>query len=231
MTTFAFLHGSWLRGLHCRKVVAELERRDHRAVAPDLPSDDPTAGAAEYARTVVEAIGEDNEEVVVVGHSMSGLAVPLVAELRPVHRMVFVAAMFPRPHMSATESVPKGAGTEFFIQQMDKVIEHPDESTEWPVDAAVETLFDELPYGEAVEAASRLRPHQYTIWDEVSPLREWPECPSTYVVCADDRLVYPDWQRQVSRDLLGVEPAELPGGHYPFLARPGELCDLLTRLD
>jgi hypothetical protein len=34
----------------------------------------------------------------------------------------------------------------------------------------------------------------------------------------------------MSRDLLGVEPLELEGGHSPFLSRPAELADILVRL-
>jgi hypothetical protein len=35
----------------------------------------------------------------------------------------------------------------------------------------------------------------------------------------------------MSRDLLGVEPVELDGGHSPFLSRPAELADVLASLD
>jgi hypothetical protein len=35
----------------------------------------------------------------------------------------------------------------------------------------------------------------------------------------------------MSRDLLGVEPVELDGGHSPFLSRPAELADVLVSLD
>jgi hypothetical protein len=34
----------------------------------------------------------------------------------------------------------------------------------------------------------------------------------------------------MSRELLGVEPIELDGGHSPFLSRPRELSDVLVRL-
>ena len=43
MTTFALVHGAW-HGAWCwEPVMAELERRGHRAVAVDLPCDDPAA--------------------------------------------------------------------------------------------------------------------------------------------------------------------------------------------
>ena len=45
--------------------------------AIDLPVSDPDAGAAAYARTIVDAV-DWSEPPVLVAHSSSGLAVPLV---------------------------------------------------------------------------------------------------------------------------------------------------------
>lgn len=79
--------------------------------------------------------------------------------------------------------------------------------------------------------ARGFRRHYYGIWDEVSPLGRWPDCAASYVVCADDRLVDPAWQRRTAREQLGVEPVEIAGDHEPFLARPAELARLLVDLD
>ena len=42
-----------------------------------------------------------------------------------------------------------------------------------------------------------------------------------------DRAIRPDWQAQMAREVLGVEPLELDAGHSPFLTHPVELADLL----
>ena len=91
-------HGAWCWDL----LVPELERRGHRTVAVDLPTADPGAGAAEYANVVVAAI-EPGTEPVLVGHSMGGLVIPLVAAARPVRRLVFLAAMLPSPGRSTND--------------------------------------------------------------------------------------------------------------------------------
>ena len=59
MTTFALIHGAW-HGAWCwERLAAELERRGHRAVAVDLPCDDPAAttpsgpeAAADYTKAL-----------------------------------------------------------------------------------------------------------------------------------------------------------------------------------
>ena len=64
--------------------------------------------------------------------------------------------------------------------------------------------------------------------EEPCPLNEWPDVPSSYVVCADDRTVRPEWFRRDARERLGVEPIELPGGHCPHISRPAALADVLS---
>jgi pimeloyl-ACP methyl ester carboxylesterase len=46
--------------------------RGHNVVAPDLPSEDASAGLAEYADAVVDVIG-DRGDLVVVAQSVGGL--------------------------------------------------------------------------------------------------------------------------------------------------------------
>lgn len=65
---------------------------------------------------------------------------------------------------------------------------------------------------------------------EVCPLQAWPEVPSSYIVCTEDRTISSDWSRRASHDLLGVKAIELPGGHCPYLSRPANLADVLTSI-
>ena len=46
----------------------------------------------------------------------------------------------------------------------------------------------------------------------------------------DDAAITIEFSRAVTEPRLGVDPIEIPGAHSPFLARPGELSDLLDRL-
>ena len=92
MTTFGLVHGAGTVPWCWDLLVPELERRGHAAVAPDLPIDDALAGHAEYARAVVDALA-GRDDVVLVGHSMGTLVIPLVAAARPVRGMVFLCGV------------------------------------------------------------------------------------------------------------------------------------------
>ncbi|MGH8928245.1 MAG: alpha/beta fold hydrolase [Acidimicrobiia bacterium] len=73
-----------------------LKLRGHEAVPVELPAGDDTADFGDYARAVVEAIG-DRRRLVLVAHSMAGFPAPLVCQEVPFELMVLVTAMISRP--------------------------------------------------------------------------------------------------------------------------------------
>src|ERR1035441_2478767 len=92
MTTIALVHGAY-HGAWCwDRLVPELHARGFETVAPDLPCDEAAAGLEEYAAVIEDAIG-DRQDVVVVGHSLGSLSIPLVASHRPVRRLVFLCSV------------------------------------------------------------------------------------------------------------------------------------------
>jgi hypothetical protein len=103
-----------------------------------------------------------------------------------------------------------------------------DESSEWTdSEAAIRSFFPDCNPETARWAASRLRRQYWRYWEEPNPLTSWPDTEMRAIVCQDDRLISIDWARRVLPAELGVTPAELPGGHSPFLSRPAALADML----
>ena len=52
----------------------------------------------------------------------------------------------------------------------------------------------------------------------------WPDVPTRFLLCRDDRCFPADLQRRVVRERLGIVPDEMEGGHLPPLAHPEELA-------
>src|SRR5215207_1744744 len=99
------VHGAW-HGAWCwERLVPELDALGHRTLTVDLPSDDPAATFETYADHVIEAMSSEDHEVIVVGHSMAGMTIPLVAARRPVRRLVFLCALIPAPGSSLVEQL------------------------------------------------------------------------------------------------------------------------------
>jgi pimeloyl-ACP methyl ester carboxylesterase len=227
VTTFALVHGAW-HGAWCwERLRPELEARGHRTVAADLPCDDPRATFAEYADVVVRALEGEGDEVVVVGHSLAGLTIPLVAARRPVRALVYLCALVPVPGASLRDQLRAEPDT--FVPGYERGLAAPDGSrlARWADFAvACETLYGDCTEADARWAFERLRPQSSAAYAVPCPLEALP-APATSVVCAEDRIVDPARSRRVAAERLGVEPVELPGGHSPFLSRPGELAAVL----
>ena len=194
----------------------------------DLPCEDPDAGLTRYAELTADALGSA-DDVVLVGHSLCGSAIPLVAQLRPVEHLVFLCALLPEPGKSATD---RYASEDVFVDGFrGQTATREDGASYWPdPEAAIRCFFHDCAPEDAAWAAARLRPQS------AAPRREpWPDDPlpdveRTSILCRDEQCIRPEWSRTVSRELLGVEPIELEGGHSPFLSRPAELADVLARL-
>ncbi len=222
----ALVHGSY-HGAWCWDLVRpELERLGHRVIAMDLPISDPTLGAEAYANTIAGAL-DSSREPVLVGHSMAGLIIPLVAARRPVRRLVFLAAFLPSPGTSANDQrarEPIDCPTPPRSQQFTDLGEDV-----WMVGptTATELFFQDAAPSVARWATQRLRAQAYRVMQEVTPLASWPEVECRSIVCRDDRAINPAWVRSAARDRLGVEAVELEGGHSPFLTRPAQLAQAL----
>jgi pimeloyl-ACP methyl ester carboxylesterase len=98
----------------------------------------------------------------------------------------------------------------------------------WEPEAAVGAMYSRLPAETAAAFAQRLRPMAQP--PDEYPLSDYPEIPTVLVYAADDEFFEPAWERFMARELLGIEPIEISGGHFPMVENPKALATLLDRL-
>lgn len=206
VTTYALIHGGGGSAWDWHLVVPELRRRGHDAVAVDLPSEDESAGWQEYVDVVVDAIGSRGD-VVAVGHSLGGFTAPLVCARVPVDLLVLVAAMIPSPG-------------ELFADWWG--------NTGYESSGYDDVFYHDAPPALAAEAQRRERGEDSRALQQPWPLDTWPDTPTMYLLCRDDRMFPAAWARRHARERLGVEADEIDGGHYVTLSRPLELADRLV---
>jgi len=223
---FALVHGAY-HGAWCWDGLrTELERDGHTTSAVDLPCEDPQAGAERYAEIVVRAI-PPGSPAVVVGHSLAGLTIPLVAATTRTLMTVYLCALVPIPGLSF-DAQHANIGTGY--QPSQPAVGNEDGSASWPVPSAIEVFYHDCDPQLASDAAGRLRRQHWRVTQEVTPLRDMPAVRSAYILCGQDRMVSPEYSRRVSRELLGIDAVEMVGGHSPFLAQPRELATILERV-
>jgi pimeloyl-ACP methyl ester carboxylesterase len=226
VTGFALVHGAWHGAWFLEPLADELRRRGHRAVAVELPGDDPDAGFSAYVETILEASADLGDRLAVVGHSLGGLTIPLVCARRPVSRLVFLCAAIPRPGISFVAQLERES---IFSPGFGGAPQRDDqERSHWPdPEQAVRDLYPDCPPELGAWAAARLRPQGRRPNVDPCPLDSWPSVPSSYVLARGDGVIDPDWSRPAARDRLAVEPIELKGGHSAPLAQADRVADAL----
>jgi pimeloyl-ACP methyl ester carboxylesterase len=208
VSAYVLIHGAGSDSWYWHLVAPRLRALGHDVVAVDLPCDDDAAGLQQYADSVVDAVG-DRSELILVAQSLAGFTAPLVCTRLPVTLLVLVAAMVPAPGESPGEWWVN-TGHVF-----------PD-----PFDPAVVFAHD-LPSALAAESLQHLREQSGTPFEQPWPLDAWPDVPTRFLLCRDDRFFPAEFQRRVVQDRLGIVPDEMGGGHLPALARPDELVQRL----
>jgi pimeloyl-ACP methyl ester carboxylesterase len=178
-------------------------------MSPDLPCDDDSAGLAEYADTVVDAIG-DRTDLIVVAQSLGAFTAPLVCHRVATRLLILVAPMIP---------VPGEAPADYWTHTR-----YSDEARE-RYDNDIALFYHDVPPQLATEALKRARTQSEARLGEPSPLKAWPDIPTRVLICRDDHLFPAGFLRRVARERLGLTPDEIDGGHTPALSRPKELAD------
>ncbi|MGX6606784.1 alpha/beta hydrolase [Micromonosporaceae bacterium Da 78-11] len=222
MSTFALVHGAGDVGWYWHLVEAELRARGHDVVAPDLPADDESLLLDDYADAVVEAVG-NRTDLVVVGQSFGGFTAPLVAARREARELILVAGMIPAPGETADQW---WGNTGYAEAPRDQAAR--DGGLTGSEDPYV-SFYHDVPRRLAEQANGRGRAHPTAAaFAQPWPLDAWPDVPTRFVLCTEDRFFPAGFLRRVATDRLGVVPTEIAASHCVALSRPTELTDILT---
>jgi Alpha/beta hydrolase family len=216
-STVLFVHGAHHSGWCWLLVMDRLARGGIHSSAIDLPftgySDD--VGCVRAAITIARSRGP----VHVVCHSYAGL--PVAQAAHAASHLTFVAGRLPLPGESPAAHTPEWGFAEF------RACMKTGEDGVTRLDAAAAPYsFNRTDPALADLAMSRARPMISTVPDEPFADPAWRSVPSSYVVCADDRAVQPDAQRE--RAALVGASVELDADHSPFFSRPAELSDFIA---
>ncbi|WP_217183606.1 alpha/beta fold hydrolase [Streptomyces sp. AC495_CC817] len=223
MSTFILIHGAGDVGWSWHLVARELVGRGHEVFAPDLPGDDESLTFDDYADAVLSEVGAVRAPIV-VGHSMGAFTAPIVAQRSGAAALVLLAGMVPKPgeapddwwaHTGCGEAVAAQAALDGGLTGAE--------------DPFV-SFYHDVPRALAEEAMSHDRPHpsakaMASPW----PLAAWPDVPTRFIVCTEDRFFPPAFLRALARERLGVVADEIRGSHCVPLSRPVELAALLHR--
>jgi len=209
MATFVLIHGGGGSAWDWHLLAPELAGRGHDVVVPELPIEDASAGFAEFRETVVTAIG-DRRDLVVVGHSYGAFTAPLIADKLPVRMIVLLTPMVPEPGEKPGDWWANTGyrGAEGLSEE--------------------QQFYNGVPAEIVAAAAAHGRGQVSAEWDQPWPLDAWPQVPTKVLITRGDRFFEADFQRRVVADRLGITPDEIDGCHAVAFSHPKQLADRLT---
>ncbi len=189
-------------------------------VAPPVPSVEAMGDMHADADAVRAALDEEDEPVVLVGHSYGGMVITdAAAGHENVRHLVYVTSVMPE----RGETMASFGGSELG-PWMDP---RPEDGTMGvKAELTPEVFMQDCDEATVAEALKRLTRQPLTAFGQTPRGVAWREKASTYVVCAEDRATPPDAQREYARRADRV--VELPTGHHPMLSRPELLARVLA---
>ncbi|MGW3725687.1 alpha/beta fold hydrolase [Streptomyces sp. NPDC000851] len=226
MTDFVLVAGAWLGAWAWDEVAAQLRAAGH-GVHPLTLSGlaekrDVPAGQQRHVQDIVDEVERlDLRDVVLVGHSYSGIPVGQAAERigDRLARVVFVDSTVPVDGESFLSGWPS---------------DHVRASIEasggfWPPLTADDYAGQDLTVDQIARIVDGSTPHPGASLTEPAALsRPLGELPATYIKC----LLDGDEPMDAAQELLKSESWELvrmDTGHWPMFSRPRELAGILHR--
>ena len=190
-------------------------------VAPSGDSGEAPADMYADADAVKAALDEEDEPVVLVGHSYGGMVITDAATGHAnVEHLVYVTSVMPE----LDETLASFGESREPGPWMDP---RPEDGTMGvKAELVPDAFMQDCDEAAVAGALKRLTRQPLAVFGQTPRAVAWREKPSTYVVCAEDRATPPEAQREFARRADRV--VELPTDHHPMLSRPELLAQVLA---
>jgi pimeloyl-ACP methyl ester carboxylesterase len=231
MKTYLFLHGA-LRGAWLwDKLIPFLQKSGAKGIALDLPghgkreNDRKGVNMSAYIKDVLSYIEKNNlRDLILVGHSMSGIVITKVADEMPerIRHLVYLAAVVPRDGDALIDLLVKER------QENLRKLEGKADEIYGPIPSLRPLYFTDLE-GEIKDYyIKKLTPQPLAVFFEKINLKRFYDLkiPRTYILGLRDHSLPPELTRGFA-ERLGVKPVEIDAGHDMMVSRAEEVAEAL----
>jgi pimeloyl-ACP methyl ester carboxylesterase len=234
MANYLLIHGAMRGAWLWDKLMPLLMKGGGNPIAIDLPGHgDRKAESAgvtmsSYIDDVIQFIRRENlKDLVLVGHSMSGIVISKLAEEIPerIKHLVYLAAVVPKDNEALIDLLTKER-QETLRKLQGKVKE---------VFGTLEQLrpmyFTDQEGEEKESYLEQLTPQPLAAFLEKIRFSQFPkiDIPKTYILGLRDKSLPPDLTRKFA-ERLGVIPVEIDAGHDMMVSRPEEVAKVLLAI-
>lgn len=276
---FVLVHGAWHGAWTYERIVPLLAAKGHLAIARDLPAHglnarfpasyfsrplnpaafgtepSPVAGTTldDYTNSIIATIDQvralGHEKVVLVAHSMGGVAATAVAERVPekIAKLVYLTAFMPKSGVPGISYIKAPENTGELVGPL--VMADPAKvgalrMDQRSTDAAYRANGKEAFYADITQAEYESIANLLTSDVPVAPFAtpiattaaRWGALPKHYIKCLQDRAILPALQQRFINEANAFVPGnpvqvhQLNSSHSPFMSQPQALADLLAQI-
>jgi pimeloyl-ACP methyl ester carboxylesterase len=234
VATFVLIHGAWHSSWCWEKVVSPLENLGHKVITVDLPGSKPDDKTPleeitlkSYTDHVVKIVKEQDEKVILVGHSLGGLIISQTAEYIPdkIKGLVYLTAFLLRngENMNQyTESDKESIASLEFIEEGKGVLVQ--------LDNIFEAFYHNCDPEEIKNVISRLVPQSRQVL--MTPLeiteQNYGSIPRIFVKCTQDRGLTVNTQERMLAAMPCQKIYTISTDHSPFYSKPAETVEILN---
>jgi pimeloyl-ACP methyl ester carboxylesterase len=234
MKTYLLFHGAMRGAWLWHRVVPLLEQGGAVAIAYELPGHGVRSGeraGVNMSRYIADAASfitaRDLNDLILVGHSMSGIIISKLAERMPdrIRHLVYLAAVVPRDGEALIDLLTPER------QESLRKLEGKAEELFGPIDALRPSYFTDLTGKDQDFYLKQLTPQPLAPFFEKTVLKQFSglKMPRTYIMGLRDKALPPGLTRGFA-DRLGVTPVEVDAGHDMMVAKPLEVAGALLRI-
>lgn len=236
MTTFIFVAGAWHGSWCWSEIVPRLERAGHRVLTPDLLgmsageqtiTEEPLRN---WADQIASLVAEQDERVVLVGHSRAGIVISEVAERVPekIDRLVYLCAFLLKDRQTLEEIWQQT----FDADALSAAVAFHENGTCTCNPLALKGFYNDTPEPLVQFARERLVPEPTAFARTPIHVTEerFGSVPRAYIECLNDQAIPVAMQRAMQSAAPVAAAVQLNSDHSPFFSRPDELVRALERV-
>ncbi|EJS08815.1 alpha/beta fold hydrolase [Bacillus mycoides] len=234
MSTYVLVHGAWQGEWAWDLVKPQLEAFGHTVITLDLPGSGKDTTPSQnitldsYVNAVTTIINQQNEKVILVGHSMGGIVITQTAELIPnkIDKLVYLCAFLPQNGESLGSKLDGEAGPQFSINENDMTAEL--------IPELIEQTFLNATEDGSIKGASfnQMRPQPLGPFQKELKISEenFGTVNRIYIETTLDRAIPIDFQRRMHTETTCTKIITLEADHSPFFSKTTELVNCLNEL-
>ncbi|HET7104761.1 MAG TPA: alpha/beta fold hydrolase [Terracidiphilus sp.] len=237
MSTYLLVHGAWHGGWCWRKVAPLLEAAGHTVFTPDLPGhgEDQTPVASvtlkSYTDRICQIASAQAEPLILLGHSMGGVAITQAAEncSGQVAALVYLCAFLPRSGDSLMTWAAQDRGS---MVNPATMVPLADGGFAFKPEHTRDAFYGECAEEDVVFAQARLRPQSGAPFGTpvLTTAEHWGRIPRYYIECMRDRAITPRLQREMQMHSPCRRTFSIDTDHSPFFSAPKQLADILMEI-